>query len=109
MKVTKRFANKIYDILVNIGDASEDMRDSFIHYFIGNFGEWGEWRFGGKLGMGGKYRTQRNTVDYYYENTTQERDKIVEKINKELKNIENIELRIQKLKRINNEENSITG
>ena len=46
-----------------------------------------EWRFSGKLGFGGKYWSQRNSVNYYLEDETKERDILVEKINKLLSDI----------------------
>jgi len=80
-------ANKVYDILVNLGSATENMRDSFIHSHIREEDMCTEWRFMGKLGCGGKYRSERNTVDCYLEDETEDRLKIINEINKELKKI----------------------
>lgn len=83
-------ANKVYDILVNMGGAAENYRDSFIYHHTDNIhGECNtlcnEWRFCGKLGYGGKYRSDSNTVDCYLEDETEERLEIIEEINKQLK------------------------
>lgn len=77
-------ANKIYDLLVNIGGALESERDDFIFEHVGS--EYGcqEWRFSGKLGFGGKYRSERNEVDCYREDETPKRLKIIEELNNEL-------------------------
>lgn len=85
--MTKEKANKIYDILVSIGGAYEPERDSFVYHHTESKYGCSEWRFSGKLGFGGKYRSLRNTVDYYAEDTSPERDSIVEKINKALSEI----------------------
>lgn len=90
--MTEDRANKIYDILVNSGGAAEDMRDSFIYHHTDNkYGESNEvcteWRFCGKLGYGGKYRSDYNTVDCYLEDETEEILKIIDEINKELHEI----------------------
>ena len=64
--MTEERANKVYDILVNIGGASEYMRDSFVyHHSDYTNGNCTEWRFMGKLGYGGKYRSNYNAVDCY--------------------------------------------
>lgn len=46
-----------------------------------------EWRFQGKLGFGGKYRTRRNEVDCYQEDITYERLEIINTINSKLKEV----------------------
>ena len=83
-------ANKIYNILVNLGGASEDMRDSFVYHHIDdktdkNHEICTEWRFMGKLGYGGKYRSRYNTVDCYKEDETKTTLKLVNEINELLK------------------------
>lgn len=80
-------ANGVYDILVNIGGASENMRDSFIFSYTCT-DVCTEWRFMGKLGFGGKYRSEYNSVDCYQEDETKERLETIDKINKELKKID---------------------
>ena len=82
-------ANKIYDILVQLGGADEKMRDGFVYQHTDDEGNLcTEWRFMGRLGYGGKYRSKYNSVDCYQEDETKERLKIIDKINKELKKIQ---------------------
>ena len=83
----KEKANKVYDLLVSIGGASESERNSFIYHHIEAKGGCSEWRFGGKLGFGGKYRSGTNSVDCYKEDETQDRIKIIENLNLELHNL----------------------
>jgi len=83
--MTEERANKIYDILVKYG-ANEYMRRSFINAHTCP-DVCTEWRFMGELGFGGKYRSERNTVDCYREDETKERLKLIKKINKELEKI----------------------
>jgi len=86
----KPTANKVYDILVKIGGAEESMRDSFIIHHRGKdrgMDVCKEWRFMGRLGYGGKYRSNTNTVDCYPEDETPTRKEMVEKINNLLKDI----------------------
>lgn len=80
-------ANKVYDILVELGGAREDERDSFIYSHCRNKYCCEEWRFSGHFGFGGKYRSERNSIDFYNEDTTNERIKLQEKINNELNKI----------------------
>ena len=82
--MTAERANKIYDILVKKGGAYERMRGAFIYYTIEDM-SWDEWRFSGKLGFGGKYRSGKNEVDCYSEDENPERLQIIEEINKLLK------------------------
>ena len=74
-------AQKIYDLLVSIGGASESMRESFIYHHCESKSGCGEWRFQGKLGFGGKYYSRMNKVDCYTEDRTQEVENIIEKLN----------------------------
>lgn len=84
--MTKEKVNKIYDILVNVGGAIEHYRDSFVYAHTSK-DECTEWRFMGKLGYGGKYRSDTNSVDCYLEDETKERLEIIDEINKQLKEI----------------------
>jgi len=84
--MNKKKLNKVYDILVTIGDANERMRESFIHYHLRESGSH-EWRFSGNLGFGGKYRLDENSVDCYSEDETPERFEIIKRINEELSKI----------------------
>lgn len=79
----KQNLNKIYDLLVSVGGAREKERESFIYHHTNGCDEW---RFQGKLGFGGKYRSRTNTVDCYLEDETPERTKIVKQLNEELQN-----------------------
>ena len=81
----KKKLNKVYDILVNLGGADENMRGSFIQYHTEGHDH--EWRFSGHLGFGGKYRLERNKVDCYREDETQERLTLIEEINEKLSKI----------------------
>jgi hypothetical protein len=81
----KEIANKIYDVLVNEGGATEYMREAFVYAY--ELDEITEWRFSGNLGFGGKYWSQSNSVNYYSEDETKDRDILVEKINKLLSDI----------------------
>ncbi len=85
--MTEDFANKVYDILINMGGASEDMRDSFVYHHVKSKDGCDEWRFGGKLGFGGKYRSRTNSVDCYAEDETSQRKNIISQINNELSNL----------------------
>jgi len=86
-QLTEERANTIYDILVSEGGARKSERNDFIYHHCTN--EYGcvEWRFQGKLGFGGKYRSTWNEVTYYLEDETNEMAVIKIKINKLLKNI----------------------
>ena len=84
--MTEERANKVYDILVELGGAVENMRDSFVYAHMSK-DVCTEWRFQGKLGFGGKYRSEYNTVDCYREDETKKRLKIIDKINNKLKEI----------------------
>lgn len=87
MKITAVKANKIYNLLVSIGGAWESDRDSFIYHHCDVKDGCDEWRFSGKLGYGGKYRSQTNRVDCYLEDETPERKKITNELNEALSKI----------------------
>jgi hypothetical protein len=91
--MTTERANMIYDILVNMGGAAESMRDNFLWHHTDNdeTRKWGlckEWRFGGHLSFGGKYRSERNVVDCYQEDETPERLKLIKEMNEALVKID---------------------
>jgi len=77
--MTAERANKVYDLLVNIGKASENDRENFIYHHTEN--GCGEWRFGGALGFGGKYLSRYNKVTCYEEEENPKRIKLMEKLN----------------------------
>ena len=85
--MTEERANKIYDLLVTIGGASESQRDTFIYDHTEKITETDEWRFGGYLGFGGKYRADRNLVQCYREDETPEIIEIKKILNTELNKI----------------------
>ncbi len=82
--LSKDKANKVYDLLVLVGGASERMRDSFIYHHCESEYGCGEWRFQGKLGFGGKYYSRNNRVCFYSEDETPERNEIRSQLNNEL-------------------------
>lgn len=81
-------ASKVYDILVSTGGANEIDRDSFLHHHCDSDNGCREWRFGGKLLFGGKYRSLTNTVTYYKEDETEELIRVKNEINTELKKLD---------------------
>jgi hypothetical protein len=78
---TVEIANYVYGILVNLGGANENDRDSFISSFTFDMDEW---RFKGKFGFGGKYRKETNYIDYYKEDETEDLNILRDEINKAL-------------------------
>jgi hypothetical protein len=85
--ITRDKANKVYDLLVSIGGASEDETFDFIyHHCESEFG-CSEWRFRGKLGFGGKYRSTWNGVTYYPEDETPEMARIKAELDERLSEI----------------------
>lgn len=82
-------ANKVYDVLVALGGAREEDRENFVYHHSEYKYNCTEWRFGGKLGFGGKYRSDNNRVDCYREDETPERREIIKKINSKLLEIKN--------------------
>lgn len=69
--LTEDAANHIYTMLVNALLAPESYRDVFVHDQTGPDPTY-EWRFGGMLGFGGKFRNEssRFRVDMYQEDQT---------------------------------------
>ena len=80
-------ANKIYDLLVSIGGAKESDRSDFIYLHCVHKPMCTEYRFCGKLGFGGKYRSFWNGVTYYSEEETKERIEIKRILDIELNKI----------------------
>ena len=85
--MTKEKANKVYDLLVEIGGASESDRENFVYHHSTSSSICEEWRFGGKLGFGGKYRSQKNRVDCYKEDENEKTLEIINRLNNSLKEI----------------------
>jgi hypothetical protein len=90
MNVTKdyKYYNKVYDLLVKVGGAPEDMRDYFTFIHVDERHSVEEYRFQGKLGFGGKYWKWRNSVTCYSEDETPERVKIMNELNERLAKLE---------------------
>jgi hypothetical protein len=91
MHIDENIAVKIYDALVSIGGAPKSEKDAFIQHFQGidiPFANM-EWRFGGKLGFGGKFRVNggRVYVDYYTEDETKDRKEDTQRINESIARI----------------------
>lgn len=93
MRISENIADKIYDILVEIG-ASERMRKCFILTHAWDDDQH-EWRFEGKLGFGGKFWNDWLylqdkpiwRVNCYSEDETPERLEIIEKTNEKLQKL----------------------
>ncbi|MFA5152820.1 MAG: hypothetical protein WC554_09695 [Clostridia bacterium] len=91
-KINKELANKVYDVLEEIG-ASSVMRDAFIHTQTTE--ECREWRFMGALGFGGKFWNEYSyinnkyewRVSCYLEDENPKREKIIKETNKKLKEL----------------------
>jgi hypothetical protein len=88
--LNEKEANLIYDVLVEHCGALESSRDSFLYNHndneqIKSHGS-SEFRFMGKLGMGGKFRINRERffVDYYLEDETPEMKAIAKNTNERL-------------------------
>jgi hypothetical protein len=69
------FAGKIYDILVEKCRAPADGKSSFVYVHTQRAHAGTEWRFGGLLGSGGKFRNHRDRlyVDCYIEDEDPEK------------------------------------
>lgn len=85
--LSKDFANTVYDVLVSLAGASEEDRSDFIYIHCES--EYGclEYRFCGKFGFGGKYKSSWNGISYYPEDETPERKKLQKTINSILEQI----------------------
>jgi len=79
-------SNKVFDVLKEYAGAHESMRNDFVWNHTSP-NKCSEYRFQGKLGFGGKYRSERNTVDCYREDETPERLEIIRVTNKKLSEI----------------------
>lgn len=81
-RLSGEVASKIFDILKEAGVAEGDRADFIITQMRGCV----EYRFGGKLGYGGKFWNYHDSwyVNYYQEDKTRDRDSIVKTVNKKL-------------------------
>ena len=83
--IPEAIAHLIYDVLVRECNASEYWREDFVLSVSGERGHpCTEYRFCGSLGFGGKFRTERWTVDYYQEDDSTKRTKIAKRTNEAL-------------------------
>jgi hypothetical protein len=83
--MTQDRAHTIYTVLVAMVGASAEDRDNFVYHHSKSGCE--EWRFGGKLGFGGKYYSRENVVSCYKEDETTERMKLIGQTNTALAGI----------------------
>lgn len=86
--MNKEQLNKIYNILIKYAGTYPRMRDTFIQNHITER-PCKEWRFGGKLGFGGKYWSEDNKVSCYPEDKTESMTILINNINSELNKITN--------------------
>lgn len=96
MRLTEEQANKVYDVLVELGGAIDRYderlggfydRNNFIYHHTKEDHPCAEFRFQGHFGFGGKYRAPNNRISYYPENHTKELDKLRKQINIKLHEI----------------------
>lgn len=86
-RLSKRMANRVYDILVEVCGALEAQRDRFVAYQTERAdGQCSEWRFQGRLGFGGKFWRQhgRLYVNYGSEDASDEKMSICNEANHRL-------------------------
>lgn len=88
------FYNKVFDLLVTKGGASEGDRGTFLHYHThADHPALLEFRFCGKFGYGGKFYSDSYRVpcpfrvSYYPEDQTAELDALKDEINEDLKTL----------------------
>ena len=73
---------RVYAVLVEHAGANPEDRGGFIRAHTDRSGcAVEEWRFQGRLGFGGKYRGGTNTVDYYPEDMTPDRETVRRRVN----------------------------
>lgn len=83
-------ANALYDVVVHLAGAPESLREQWVHYATAEGSHFGglEFRFGGKLGFGGKlvYDGFRPAfVSCYEEHRSPAKDAIIAATNADLK------------------------
>ena len=72
-------ANEVYDVLVEHAGAPESLRNNFVYSHTDDDDNklcW-EFRFQGFFGFGGKYWSERNSINYYSEDRTKKLDKLL--------------------------------
>ena len=93
MKMTKEIADRVYDILTEIG-AAPYMRDAFIETHARDEFQI-EWRFQGQLGFGGKFWNEYSygqkkyqwRVSCYSEDENRKRLEIIKETNDKLRDL----------------------
>lgn len=85
MVLTEEKAKAVYEILIEVCEASAREKDDFVYTHTRN--GCSEWRFQGNLGFGGKYWSGRNAVSCYPEHLNPNTEQIIEKANKLLSEI----------------------
>lgn len=102
MTMNAEFYERVYDLLVSVGGAPENMKAEFVRYFTkpdpmdhpnachGDLPATLEWRFQGHLGFGGKFwRAHRgHDVTCYPESETPQRLALIARLNKEISGLE---------------------
>ena len=83
----KKFYGLVYDVLIDLAGAPHAEKENFVYSHIKIDAIVEEWRFGGYLGFGGKYWSEKNSVNCYQENETPKIIKLIEEINKRLDEI----------------------
>jgi hypothetical protein len=88
VKLTGGEANWVEDLLRTTFGG---FYDGFCEYVTTEDGMWGhEWRFGGKLGMGGKFHTSNTRgcwVSCYPEDADDERRALIDSVNEKLRGL----------------------
>ena len=81
--IDELFANRIWDMLVEVFEAREDEQDTFVRY-VGEGGT--EYRFMGNLGFGGKFYNETFCwrVGCYPEDETEQLKALIERVNRNL-------------------------
>ena len=81
--ISDKWANAIWDVLKHVAGASEYWREHFVQKQAKGCGEF---RFGGTLGFGGKFRNYNDRwyVDCYPEDITDWREKTIDEVNVKL-------------------------
>jgi hypothetical protein len=83
---TEDYYRWVYNILITVCGAPTDDTENFVrsHYRPDYAPTMSEWRFQGKLGFGGKYWSESNSVSCYKEDESVEILSIIEEVNQRL-------------------------
>jgi hypothetical protein len=82
-ELEKALMERAYDILVEHLGASTGNKHSFVKAYLETVRPAVEWRFGGRLGFGGKFWRNVGTISVscYTEDNSPERTKLITKVN----------------------------